>query len=158
MKITTTRRLGYFVALFVAVLYVTATAADRAAGLAVDDLVIETAQAQHPFRVELAITPEQRSRGLMYRRNLPDGHGMLFHFGEPRPVTMWMRNTYVSLDMLFIAGDGEIRRIVTETTPLSTDTITSDGPVLAVLELPAGTAERLGLQVGDRVRYPWFDG
>lgn len=103
------------------------------------------------FDVELALTPDQQARGLMYRRSLPTSGGMLFDFGQSRDVSMWMQNTYVPLDMLFIRADGRIHRIAEDTTPLSTATVSSGGPVRFVLELPAGTARRLGIAAGDRV-------
>ncbi len=108
------------------------------------------------FQVELALTPEQRSRGLMFRTELAEDEGMLFDFGAPRPVGMWMRNTYIPLDMLFIDGDGRITRIEANAEPLSERTISSGGPVRAVLELPGGTTEKLGIEPGDRVLHPLF--
>jgi uncharacterized membrane protein (UPF0127 family) len=103
------------------------------------------------FDVEVAVSDAQRARGLMYRRALPAGSGMLFDFGVERDVMMWMQNTYVPLDMLFIRADGGILSIAERTTPLSTATISSGGPVRFVLELPAGSARQLGIAAGDRV-------
>ena len=82
--------------------------------------------------------------------------GMLFDFGRIEPVAMWMQNTYLPLDMLFIRADGTIARIAANTEPLSTRTIPSGEPVLAVLELNAGTAAKLGIKPGDRVEHPVF--
>ena len=110
----------------------------------------------HVFDVELALTPEQRTKGLMFRRELPSGQGMLFDFAGEGPVSMWMRNTYVSLDMFFIRADGTIARIAENTVPLSETTIPSGAPVKAVLELVAGTAKRLGIAPGDRVAHKIF--
>jgi uncharacterized protein len=110
----------------------------------------------HVFSVELAVTEEERARGLMFRKELPDGSGMLFDFGRPTEIAMWMKNTYIPLDMFFIAGDGRILRIAENTQPLSTRTIASGGPVRAVLEVIGGTATRYGIAAGDRVAYPWF--
>jgi uncharacterized membrane protein (UPF0127 family) len=110
----------------------------------------------HVFDVELALTPEQRTKGLMFRRELPSGQGMLFDFGGEGPVSMWMRNTYVSLDMFFIRADGTIARIAENTVPLSETTIPSGVPVKAVLEVVAGTAKRLGIAPGDRVAHKIF--
>ena len=90
------------------------------------------------FTVEIADTEELRSRGLMFRQRLPEDRGMLFDFGEPRPVSMWMKNTYISLDMLFIREDGTIAYIAENTVPKSLDTIGVSEPVLAVLELAGG--------------------
>lgn len=109
------------------------------------------------FSVELALSQAQRERGLMFRRELAPDEGMLFDYGREREVTMWMANTYLALDMLFIRADGRIRRIEADTVPLSRTLIGSGGPVRAVLELPAGTADRLGIQPGDRVLHPRFE-
>ncbi|MBL0404927.1 DUF192 domain-containing protein [Microvirga aerilata] len=108
------------------------------------------------FRVEVARNDADRAQGLMYRRSMPADQGMLFDFGRVEPVSMWMQNTYLSLDMLFIRPDGTIARIAANTEPLSTRTIPSGEPVLAVLELNAGTAARLGIKAGDRVEHPVF--
>jgi len=105
----------------------------------------------HVFAVELAVTDEERTRGLMYRRSVPEFYGMLFDFKRDQEVTMWMKNTYVSLDMIFIQSDGRIRRIAESTEPESERIISSGGPVRAVLEVVAGTARKLGIQPGDRV-------
>jgi uncharacterized protein len=121
------------------------------------ELVVESSTGSHRFTVELALTPEQQRRGLMFRRELADDRGMLFDFGTERPVTMWMRNTYIPLDMIFIRADGTIHHIAEDTTPLSDATIVSRGPVRAVLEVNAGTAERLGIAPGDRVRHEIFE-
>ena len=111
---------------------------------------------RHEFMVEMAITPDQQTVGLMFRRSVPADGGMLFDWGSPRESTMWMRNTIASLDMLFIAEDGRIHRIAERTVPFSLATIASNGPVRATLELAAGTSERLGIRVGDRVLHPIF--
>jgi uncharacterized membrane protein (UPF0127 family) len=108
------------------------------------------------FDVELAATPEQRSKGLMFRKELPAGQGMLFDFGAETPVSMWMKNTYISLDMIFIRADGRIARVAENTVPLSEAIIPSGAPVKSVLEVPAGTARRLGIAAGDRVAHRIF--
>jgi uncharacterized membrane protein (UPF0127 family) len=110
----------------------------------------------HVFDVEMAATPEQRSTGLMHRKELARGRGMLFDFEGDGPIAMWMKNTYVSLDMIFIRSDGTIARIAENTTPLSEQTIPSGAPVKAVLEVVAGTAKRLGIAPGDRVAHRLF--
>ncbi len=112
----------------------------------------------HAFSVELAVTDEERARGLMYRKELPEGQGMLFDFKRDEDVSMWMRNTYVSLDMIFIRGDGRILRIAENTQTQSDRIIPSGGPVRAVLEVIAGTARKLGIAPGDRVAHPIFSG
>jgi uncharacterized protein len=119
-------------------------------------LEIETKTGKHRFDVELAITPEQQSQGLMYRQRLAADAGMLFLYPSEQPLLMWMSNTFIPLDMVFINADGRIRRIAERTVPHSLATIGSDGPALAVLELNGGTAARLGIAAGDRVIYPAF--
>jgi hypothetical protein len=118
---------------------------------------IETAEDRFEFQVEVAATPAQRSRGLMFRDHLAADRGMLFDFERPQPVTMWMRNTLISLDMLFVRDDGRISRIVAETEPLSDRTIGSGEPVRAVLELRGGRAAELGIRPGDRLVHPMFE-
>jgi uncharacterized membrane protein (UPF0127 family) len=127
-----------------------------AATATVEPLEIVTRSGVHVFDVELAVTPDERSKGLMFRRELPPGRGMLFDFEGEGPVAMWMRNTYVSLDMIFIRADGRIARIAENTKPLSEEIIPSGTPVKAVLELVAGTAKRLGIAPGDRVAHRIF--
>jgi uncharacterized membrane protein (UPF0127 family) len=124
----------------------------------VASLTVETASGDHVFLVEIADTPERRARGLMFRRTLGPDHGMLFDYREEREVSMWMKNTYVPLDMLFVDGAGRIVHIVERTAPLSTVPISSTVPVWAVLEVPGGTVARLAIRRGDRVRHPIFTG
>ena len=121
------------------------------------ELEIETGDGtRHVFQIELATTPEQKSQGLMFRRSLaPDG-GMLFVYPSDRTITMWMRNTLIPLDMVFIAADGRIVKVAQRTVPMSLATISSGGPAKAVLEVNGGTAARLGLEPGDRVVHPAF--
>jgi uncharacterized membrane protein (UPF0127 family) len=122
-----------------------------------DRLAIETTQGlRHDFSVELAITPPQQQQGLMFRRDMAPDAGMLFVYRPVRRVSMWMRNTVIPLDMLFIADDGRVVKIVERAVPLSLKTISSDRPVRAVLELNGGTVERLGLAFGDRVLHRTF--
>lgn len=119
-------------------------------------LAIEAGSGTHRFQVELAATPAQRQQGLMFRASLDSDRGMLFDFGHTAPVTMWMRNTYIPLDMLFIAGDGRIHSIAEDVQPLSDAIVGSRGPVRAVLELAAGTSAALGIEAGDVVVHPMF--
>ena len=118
--------------------------------------IVTQAGGRHTFEVEVARNDADRAQGLMYRRSMPENHGMLFDFGRVEPVAMWMQNTYLSLDMFFIRPDGTIARIAADAEPLSTRTIPSGEPVLAVLELNGGTAARLGIRPGDRVEHPLF--
>ena len=106
----------------------------------------------HKFRVDLALTHHQQMQGLMFRRNMPADAGMLFVYKQEAPVAMWMKNTYLPLDMLFIARGGMILKIAERTVPLSEATIASGRAVIAVLELNAGTASRLGIKPGDTVK------
>ena len=122
-----------------------------AAKLRKDHLTLVTATGQHVIEIEVAETSEDKSLGLMYRPKVPPRTGMLFPYGEPQELTMWMRNTYASLDMVFIKADGTVHRIELSTEPLSEKIIASQGPVTAVLELAAGEARELGLKAGDRV-------
>ncbi len=114
-----------------------------------EPLSIKTTSTIHKFEVEIAATTDQQRQGLMYRRQMAANAGMLFLYDNGSRVTMWMSNTYIPLDMLFIAADGRITHIVERTVPQSTELIGSNGPVRAVLELNGGTASRLGIKVGD---------
>jgi uncharacterized membrane protein (UPF0127 family) len=100
---------------------------------------------------------EEKTTGLMYRKELPDGKGMLFDFSPEQQISMWMKNTYISLDMIFIRADGRILRIAENTEPLSTKIISSGGLAKGVLEVIAGTAQKYGIQPGDRVAHPLFN-
>jgi uncharacterized membrane protein (UPF0127 family) len=126
----------------------------RPAGL--QTLEIASKTGVHAFTVELADSDTERAKGLMFRRELPEGRGMLFDFHRDQEVSFWMQNTYIPLDMIFIRGDGRILRIAENTEPLSTRLIPSGGPVRAVLEVIAGTARKLGIAPGDRVGHPMF--
>lgn len=122
-----------------------------------DRLVILTRDGKrHEFRVEMAVEPQQQTVGLMFRERVGPDEGMLFDWGVPRESSMWMRNTLVPLDMLFIAADGRIHRIAERTVPYSLAPVDSRGPVRATLELAGGTAERLDIRVGDRVLHRIF--
>lgn len=120
------------------------------------NLVIETSTGPKRFKVELAVTPEQEEQGLMYREHLDPDAGMLFVFNDTAPRSFWMKNTLIPLDMLFIAADGHIVDIHERAIPLSEDIIPSQVPARAVLELNGGAVTRLGIRVGDLVRYKSF--
>jgi hypothetical protein len=111
---------------------------------------------RHAFRVEMAVEPAHQMTGLMFRTQVGPDEGMLFDWGTPRESSMWMRNTLVPLDMLFVAADGRVHRIAERTVPHSLAAIGSRGPVRATLELAGGTAERLNIRVGDRVLHRIF--
>lgn len=119
-------------------------------------LTIETRNGPVSFVVELAETAERQERGLMFRRELAADAGMLFDFGVSRVLTMWMKNTYLPLDMLFIDAGGIVASIARDTEPMSTTIISSKVPARAVLEINAGAAARLGIRPGDRVDHPIF--
>ncbi len=130
--------------------------AQNAPASGLEALTIVTASGRHAFQVEVMRTPDQRARGLMHRQFMPADRGMLFDFKQVEPVAMWMQNTYISLDMLFIRADGTVARIAERAEPLSTRTIPSGEPVLSVLELNAGIAEKLGIKPGDKIEHPLF--
>ena len=118
--------------------------------------IVTAAGHRHAFSAHIAATPEARRRGLMYVTRLEPDEGMLFDFESPRPVGMWMKNTPLSLDMLFIKADGTILNIHQRAIPHDETGINSEGPVQAVLELNGGTVARLGIKPGDRVRHAIF--
>lgn len=119
-------------------------------------LEIASKSGVHVFSVEIADNDAERAKGLMYRKELPEGQGMLFDFHREQEVSFWMQNTYIPLDMVFIRADGRILRITENTEPLSTKLIPSGGPVRAVLEVVGGTTRKLGIAPGDRVASPIF--
>jgi uncharacterized protein len=122
-----------------------------------EKLVIVTHNgAEHVFNVEMATTEEQQTVGEMFRKNVPPDGGMLFDWGAPRTSDMWMKNTLVSLDMVFINADGKIRSIYEDATPRSLAVIDSRGPVRATLELAAGITAKLDIRVGDTVKQRIF--
>jgi uncharacterized membrane protein (UPF0127 family) len=149
----------FLVPTFVLLLLLWPSAYARAddAGLSkIEPLSIATEGDAALFTVEIADTDFLRERGLMFRQRIPPDRGMLFDFGQPRPVAMWMKNTYISLDMLFIRSDGTIAYIAENTVPKSLDTIGVNEPILAVLELAGGSAKRLGIRAGDTVFHRIF--
>ena len=123
----------------------------------IEPLTIATDGYATMFTVEIADTDATRERGLMFRQRLPEGRGMLFDFGQPRPVSMWMKNTYISLDMLFIRPDGTIAYVAENTKPKSLDTIGITEPVKAVLELAGGTARKKDIHSGNVVYHRIFN-
>jgi uncharacterized membrane protein (UPF0127 family) len=129
----------------------------RNAGAAsIQPLEIVTKTGVHVFAVEMATTEDEKTTGLMYRKELAEGKGMLFDFSPEQEVSMWMKNTYISLDMIFIRADGRILRIAENTEPLSTKIIASRGLAKGVLEVIAGTAQKYGIAPGDRIAHPLF--
>jgi hypothetical protein len=126
--------------------------------LEAERLTIVTAQGSYDFEVEIADEPEEHARGLMFRTDLPPKRGMLFDFGNPRMVSMWMKNTPRSLDMVFLSSDGTVASIAERTVPFSEEIIPSGAPVSFVLELNAGVARMIGLKKGDRLKHRLFEG
>jgi uncharacterized membrane protein (UPF0127 family) len=123
-----------------------------------EQLIITTAEGNAvAYQIEVARTASQMQRGLMFRDTMAEDHGMLFIYEPERPARMWMKNTILPLDMLFIDSEGVIINIAANTTPFSLDTIESGGPVRAVLELNAGQAAKQRMAVGDRVTHPLFE-
>jgi hypothetical protein len=121
---------------------------------ATSELTVETAGGPHKFSIELALTDAQMEQGLMWRPVMPADHGMLFDFRAPTPVTMWMKNTLIPLDMLFLDPTGRIVDIHEHAVPHSTDIIAAKTPVRYVVELNGGTVARLGIKLGDLVASP----
>ena len=148
--------LGLCLASAMAPLSVTAQPAPATSETALEPLEIVTASGPQKFMVEVMRDDAQRARGLMYRRSMPQDRGMLFDFKREEPVSMWMKNTYLSLDMVFIDRTGRVVGLAENTEPLSERIIPSGAPAYAVLEVNAGVAQRMGLKLGDRVRHPLF--
>lgn len=117
-------------------------------------LVVHTQTGDYPFTVEIADTEELRAKGLMYRQELAPDAGMLFDFQEERHVSFWMRNTYIPLDMIFIAADGTVRRVHVNAKPHDITSIPSNAPVRFVLEIPGGRSVEIGLAEGDTIDHP----
>ena len=133
-------------------------AAGDVAKLAVEQVVVTTAQGDISFATEIATTDATRSRGLMFRRSMGEREAMLFHWKTPRMVSMWMRNTYIALDMLFATSDGVVVHVHANTVPHSLKVISAGREVSAVMELVAGTAEKLGIRPGSRLKHRFFEG
>ena len=110
-------------------------------------------QHRYSFRIWVADTPQRAAQGLMFVSDLPETMGMVFPVEPPRVENMWMKNTYIELDMLFIDAHGRITKIIQRAAPLSLQTLSSDSPVAAVLELKGGQAAKLGLRTGDVVSW-----
>ena len=116
--------------------------------------MLKTDSGDHNFNIEVATTDQERALGLMFRRSLPENGGMLFLYEQPQPAAMWMKNTLIPLDMVFISPEGKVHRIEANAEPFSTAVIPSEGDIVGVLELKGGEAGRIGLKRGDKVLYP----
>ena len=123
---------------------------------ALDDVKVITSTGTHHFQVEIAADDASREKGLMFRKYLPADRGMLFEFDKEATQTFWMKNTPLSLDLVFIDGHGKVVTIAANAEPESEDIIASSAPSKAVLELNAGAAAAIGLKDGDRVEFPFF--
>ena len=150
---------GFGVSVLLQLLFANTVVADTTASSRSQPLhpfVIQSGEVIHDFQVEIAATAGQRARGLMFRKSLPPQHGMLFVYQPPRPVSMWMKNTYIPLDILFFSADGKVIKISRNATPHSLRHIRSGGITRAVLELNAGQADELGLSIGDQAYHGAF--
>jgi uncharacterized protein len=149
------RALGLLLSLVASVAFAQSGPIEDLASFPQDKLEIrEGKKVKHVFQVWLADTPQRKTQGLMFVRDLPDLRGMLFVHERPRDISMWMKNTYIPLDMVFIDQRGRIQQIIEQAAPHSLDLIRSDKPALAVLEIAGGEARRLGIQPGQRVIHP----
>ena len=153
----TCRRAALWAAPFLVVLALLAAGLlHPAQAMRLETLKLITARGAQVIDIEVTETPAEKAQGLMFRTRLPDSGGMLFFYETPQEITMWMRNTYIPLDMVFIRADGIVHRIEARTEPLSENIVASKGDVTACLELAGGAAERLGLKPGDRVEHRYF--
>src|SRR6202789_222554 len=148
--------LGALWAALAFVLFLAASAGVPARADGLDSLEIVTSTGRHAFQVEIANNDATREHGLMDRRYMAPDHGMLFEFDREAPVAFWMKNTYIPLDMIFIAPSGVVTHIAANAEPLSERVIPSGGPCFRVAELDGGIAASIGLKVGDKVRHPFF--
>jgi uncharacterized protein len=138
------------------VLLVALTIGRGAAASAAGSLEFVTATGAHRFEIEVARTEREREVGLMYRRSMRRNHGMLFIFPSEQTVSMWMKNTYIPLDMVFVSRKGRVTSVARDAVPMSETIIPSGPPAFAVIELNAGAARAIGLDVGDQVRHSSF--
>jgi uncharacterized protein len=121
-----------------------------------EKLQINTQSGPHVLDIELVRSDADMERGLMFRKSMPDGHGMLFDFRTAQPIMMWMKNTYIPLDMVFVGTDGHVTHVAEHAVPMSEAIISSEGPALGVLEINAGVAARIGVKPGDVVHASIF--
>jgi uncharacterized membrane protein (UPF0127 family) len=135
-----------------------AQASEDVVRLPVEQVIVTTDKGDIAFATEIATNDETRSRGLMFRRSMGEREAMLFYWPSPLAVSMWMRNTYLSLDMLFVAADGTVVHVEADTVPQSLDELSAGREVSAVMELVAGTAIKLGIRPGSRLKHRFFDG
>ncbi len=122
-----------------------------------EPLTIHTSRGEYHFKVEVVKEPEEMRKGLMFREEVPENTGMLFEFAATRRISMWMKNTLVPLDMIFIDASGTVVDIAENTEPFSMEIITAKHPAMAVLEVAAGTSNHYGIRPGDKVKHPLFE-
>lgn len=147
----------FFLSLLIGLAACGPNAVGRGAGADWNYVEVVSDTGVHGFTVDIADEPAEQRRGLMFRRSLAPDAGMLFLYEEEQPLSYYMRNTYVSLDIIYIDAEGRIVSIARNAVPLSEESLPSGPPAIAVLEVNAGTAHRLGFGEGDRVRHPFFD-
>jgi uncharacterized membrane protein (UPF0127 family) len=123
---------------------------------ALQHLEVDTASGPHTFKIELMRSEAEREKGLMFRRSMADDHGMLFDFPQDEPLVFWMKNTYIPLDMVFVARDGHVVSITRDAKPMDETLISSGVPAAGVLEINAGLADKIGLKIGDEIKHPMF--
>lgn len=143
--------------LFAAVFAGQSRASEDVLRLPVENVIVTTAQGDITFATEIATDDETRSRGLMFRRSMGEREAMLFHWQSPHEVSMWMRNTYIPLDMLFVTADGTVVHVQANTVPQSLEVLSAGRKVSAVLEIVAGTAAKLGIRPGSRLIHRFFN-
>ena len=135
-----------------------ALASEEVVRLPVEQVIVTSDRGDIAFATEIATSDETRSRGLMFRRSMGEREAMLFHWPRPRLVSMWMRNTYISLDMLFVTADGTVVHVQADTVPESLQVLSAGREVSAVMEVVAGTAAKLGIRPGSRLKHRFFNG
>ena len=133
-------------------------ASEEVVRLPVEQVIVTSDRGDIAFATEIATSDETRSRGLMFRRSMGEREAMLFHWPSPRVVSMWMRNTYLSLDMLFVTADGTVVHVQADTVPESLQVLSAGREVSAVMEVVAGTAAKLGIRPGSRLKHRFFNG
>jgi uncharacterized protein len=136
--------------------FLVAGCAETSAALPTETIAIDTRHGQAKIKVEIAADPKSQERGLMFRRAMDPGAGMLFVFSRPQFVSFWMKNTYIALDMLFVRANGTISSIEPNAPPMSISRIPSIEPIVAVIELNGGRAHDLDIQPGDTVHASMF--
>ena len=133
-------------------------ASEEVVRLPVEQVLVTTDRGDIAFATEIATSDETRARGLMFRRSMGEREAMLFHWSPPRVVSMWMRNTFISLDMLFVTADGTVVHVHADTVPESLEVLSAGREVSAVMEVVAGTAAKLGIRPGSRLKHRFFNG